>query len=419
MSKATVKANPLTAVILMGLAAGFLFVGYEFVRSTANTLFKGVYGKEKLPLVMALVPVGLFVMLYIYGRILSIFGARKALQITSGLSAISIFACFVGYEAGWEASTAFLFMLREGYIIIILEQYWSFMVSTLSDDDAKRFNGLFCGIASLGSIIGAYGVSWLSEPLGTSKMLIFGALAIFPATILADFSFTICGEPFKKSEEKDVAADHLGISLFKSRPLLILLFLLIMATQLVSTVLDLAFQNALQDSFPNNPDRQNAFSGSFFAWLNIAAALGQFLFAPLALKYLPYSWILLSIPFIHVLTGGFLWYSPTLFTAGLAFLVFKAIDYSIFRAAKEILYIPFSFDIRYRAKEIIDVFGYRFGKGGTSLAITLAQSGGIVFPNSFFGIFAIGGSFFWLLMCIPIILSIAEKSSMPAENQPA
>jgi len=43
----------------------------------------------------------------------------------------------------------------------------------------------------------------------------------------------------------------------------------------------------------------------------------------------------------------------------------KPIDYSLFRAAKKILYIPFSFDVRYRAKEVIDVFGYRFGKGAS------------------------------------------------------
>ena len=56
-------------------------------------------------------------------------------------------------------------------------------------------------------------------------------------------------------------------------------------------------------------------------------------------------------------------------SAGLAYMAFKVIDYSVFRAAKELLYIPLSFDRRYRAKELIDVFGYRFGKGGMSLLV--------------------------------------------------
>jgi ATP/ADP translocase len=40
--------------------------------------------------------------------------------------------------------------------------------------------------------------------------------------------------------------------------------------------------------------------------------------------------------------------------------------YSVFRAVKELLYVPLSFDARYRAKEIIDAFVYRASKGMTA-----------------------------------------------------
>ena len=63
--------------------------------------------------------------------------------------------------------------------------------------------------------------------------------------------------------------------------------------------------------------------------------------------------------------------SPGLLTASIAFLVFKSVDYSLFRAAKELLYVPLPFDARFRAKELIDVFGYRFGKGSSSLGVGL------------------------------------------------
>ena len=63
--------------------------------------------------------------------------------------------------------------------------------------------------------------------------------------------------------------------------------------------------------------------------------------------------------------------APSLQTGALAFLFFKAFDYSIFRAGKEIFYIPLSFDARYRAKQIIDSFGYRSAKSGSALIIAL------------------------------------------------
>ena len=47
----------------------------------------------------------------------------------------------------------------------------------------------------------------------------------------------------------------------------------------------------------------------------------------------------------------------------------KCFDYSIFRAAKEILYIPLTRDEKTQGKAIIDVLMYRVGKGASSLLI--------------------------------------------------
>ena len=89
--------------------------------------------------------------------------------------------------------------------------------------------------------------------------------------------------------------------------------------------------------------------------------------------------------------------TPSVATSGTAFLLFKAFDYSIFRAAKEILYIPLSFDARYRAKEFIDVFGYRFSKGAISLVVALGQRAGLVFESAY-GLLALTASSIWLAL---------------------
>ncbi len=54
------------------------------------------------------------------------------------------------------------------------------------------------------------------------------------------------------------------------------------------------------------------------------------------------------------------------YSVGAAYVCFKSIDYTLFRASKELLYIPLSFDVRFRSKEFIDVFGYRGSKGVAS-----------------------------------------------------
>jgi ATP/ADP translocase len=160
-------------------------------------------------------------------------------------------------------------------------------------------------------------------------------------------------------------------------PLLVFILLVIVATQVVSTALDLRFQGILQDAMPE-ADKQTAFSGGFFAALNGVAAFLQFIVTPILLRFVPLKALHIGLPVVHLATCAVLTASPSLATAGAAYMVFKGLDYSVFRAAKEILYIPLSFDARYRAKEVIDVLGYRFSKGGSALLVVLGQKAGVV-----------------------------------------
>ena len=47
----------------------------------------------------------------------------------------------------------------------------------------------------------------------------------------------------------------------------------------------------------------------------------------------------------------------------------KAFDYSLFRAAKEILYIPLSHAERTQGKAFVDMMAYRMAKGATSVML--------------------------------------------------
>lgn len=179
------------------------------------------------------------------------------------------------------------------------------------------------------------------------------------------------GEPAPRKEERP--GGTLGGRLLFRQPVLALLLAIILLTQAISGLTDLSFQGVLQDAIPN-ADAQTAFSGSFFMWLNVGAAGMQFVLTPLLLRVLPLRAIHIAIPLVHVATCVYLWRHATLLAAGTAYMAFKVLDYSLFRAAKELLYIPLSFDARYRAKELIDVLGYRLGKGGMSLVIVGLQN---------------------------------------------
>ena len=58
------------------------------------------------------------------------------------------------------------------------------------------------------------------------------------------------------------------------------------------------------------------------------------------------------------------------------------------------LYIPLSFDARYRAKQVIDSFGYRFAKGGSAGVITVIGFA-LAIPGAAYSITAMVMAILW------------------------
>jgi ATP/ADP translocase len=364
------KRTFFAAVAISG-AAGFLLCGYEFIRAASTSLFIDAYGSKNLPWVMAAIFPGVYLVIYIYGRLLSWFGANRALVMTSLLSAAVMVSAYALIVKGYPIATAIIYVFREAYIVLVIEQYWSFVNSTLNPKQARWINGPFCAVGSLGSITGGSLVNHFAESFGSETFLLLAAASLLPAAACSAVAYTLVGEPQPSESEKGGRQGHTGVRVLLRTRYLIFIFLLIMTTQVVSTVLDLRFNGLVEESIPNK-DVRTAFYGKFYGqWLGISAFVLQVIGAPILLRFLPLRLIHLSIPLIHFIACGVLTIAPSLRSGALAFLFFKAFDYSIFRAGKEIFYIPLSFDARYRAKQVIDSFGYRSAKSGSALIIAL------------------------------------------------
>jgi ATP:ADP antiporter, AAA family len=401
--------DPRYSIITLSGAAFFILAGYEFFRSTSAALFQAKFGVQNLPLAMALIPCFLIFALYFYNQLLSKVKPRHTLLYTSAISLLVLLVSLIGIYKEISLATWVYYIFREVYIVLIIEQYWSFVNSTLDELTARKWTGILTGCGSAGAILGGVLVHQLSIPLGTKAVSVIGIFFLFISIILADLSFRMAQEPLPTQKEVKMREDRwLGAHLLFTTPLLTFLFLLVMTTQMMSTVLGLNFQSQLQIGFPN-VDQQTAYSGSFYALLNGVSLVLQFVGAPLLLRFTSVTWIQLMIPVVHVGAALALVLSPSLFSSALAFMLFKSFDYSLFRVSKEMLYMPLSFDARYRAKELIDIFGYRMSKGVTSLGIMALQKVSF-FSNTFYGGLSLVASCFWFLLILPIARAAAMKT---------
>lgn len=386
----------------MALAAMFTLAGYEFIRSASTVLFKSAYGANNLPLVMAAMPVVVFGGVALYGWILSQLGPRRTLLVTSLGSAAVIVCCYLLLKTGSEPVTVVLFLFKEFYIVLLIEQYWSYINSSVQPQTAKRVNGPITGIAGIGGAVGGTLVGLSAESFGTEAMVALAAFALLPAALVSDLTYRFHGEP--EPPPKAESHGYLGLSLFRENPVLLCLIAIVLSTQVIAAVLDFKFQSLLSVEYAGQPDRETAFQGWFWGTLNTSVLALQFVIAPLLLTFIPLRLVHLLMPGIHICAITAAIIEPTVLTVGLAFFLFKAFDYSLFRAAKEVIYVPLGFDERYRAKEVIDVFGYRTGKGGSSVAIVVLQKAGVLM-NQYYLAIGFAMVLIWIALVFPLTRS--------------
>ena len=391
---------------MMAFAAMFTLAGYEFIRSASTVLFKNAYGAENLPLVMAVMPLVVLGGIAIYARILSALGPRKTLLVTTLGSGLLIFCCYLAVISGYQEITPVLFLLKEFYIVLLIEQYWSYINSNLDAEGAKKLNGPITGLAGLGGAAGGLLVGATATSWGTETMLLVAASTLLPAALISNVAYQQFGDP--ELPEQVAKQGHMGWGVIKQNKTLTYLLMIVLLSQLVAAVLDFKFQSLLSIEFAGQPDQETAFQGRFWGTLNSSVLLLQFVLIPLFMSLVSLRLVHILMPTIHLITITIAVIEPTIWTVGIALFLFKAFDYSLFRAAKEVLYVPLGFDARYRAKEFIDIFGYRTGKGGSSVGIVALQNLGVMMSAIYLPI-AFVATAIWFALIFPLTKHAEER----------
>ncbi len=384
----------LRPVLPLALAAFFLMLSYGMLRPLANSLYSQLLGAPNLFWAMGLGPLLVVLLLWPYGYGQTRLGPRLTLAVSTGLSALVLLAATALRSP--EASFL-LYIWKEAYIVLLLEQFWAFSNSSFSLGSGKRFYGLLLLSGGLGDLGGNLLVTALAQPLGSWNLATLAVLALGPffylmnrahwtheaaspdplascAARTSDGPLASCaaGNPASGSTNRSLRplSGHTGWRLLFSSPRLGLLALIIAAGQVVSATMDVSFHVHLQELLPDL-DRRSAHEAAFWASVN-GASMGLNLLAPLLLPLLSVRRLQLLIPLTHLVTLAAALLYPGVWTSALALGWFKAADYSLFRSSKELLYIPLDFDARYRTKLLIDMGVYRVSKGAAALLLALA-----------------------------------------------
>lgn len=363
-ARAGVRQELLLPVSCIILSMFFLVTSYGFIRPTAESLFIKTYGTRNIPYAMTAMALSLPLFIYLYGWTLSKLGAMKTLLCSLAVSTCVFLTCFIAIKAGNSSPVAVLYLFKDIYIAIIIEQYWSLINSVLTTGEAKVLNGIILGGYSLGNLVPSIVLYKYAEALGTRCFVLISACVLLPALYFSYKAYKMTGVPEPSGAEKDSGKGHLHLSLLLENHRLLTLAGIMLLSQATATTFNLKMLYTLQYSVPNM-DARTAYLGGFWTICTIATVCVQWFAVPVILKFAKSKHVYAGVPLVSAIMCLVLVFFPNLTIATGALLIYKILDYSLFRASKELLYIPMTYDARYRAKQIIDVFMVRLAKGST------------------------------------------------------
>mmetsp|Transcript_24427 Transcript_24427/g.57298 ORF Transcript_24427/g.57298 Transcript_24427/m.57298 type:complete len:530 (+) Transcript_24427:13-1602(+) len=386
------------AVVFMAIAMACHYLGYSFARPVTVALFTsastGYAGfAPAFPLAMAFVSPFSLLLLMLYGNILDTVGPAGALLQTTGWCAVvvmlSAFAIAVltqtkatlfGKIPAVKLISGPLFIFRESYVQLLTSQYWSFMASALTPSQSGRWFGPIAGLTSIASVIAGLLVSPIVDRLGLEGALMGTGIMLLVSLVWARKAFQIADKhgftpsDHKKHGDKKTSLfalfEKAGV-LFKRVPVLGALFVEILASQGLATLLNVCFVARLGSAIPDDTKRAG-WVGLFFALINVITMVLQFGILPFVMKVVEPRDAWRVIPLFSLASVGFQAFQkdPSLFIVSASLLVMKVSEYSARRMLDEMVFVPLDFESRYVGKEVIGVFGYRFGKSLMSLALS-------------------------------------------------
>lgn len=146
---------------------------YAIIRPVSNAIFMTAYGSGCFPWVwIALVPLN-FLAVELYNRFLPRLGCQRMFLIIAGLViGMNILGPFLLKK--WSFFPFLFYCWKEIYVLLMFQQLWSVIHSTIKFDRAKYLYGIFFAVGGLGGILGSVLPGFLAVQLGSENFLYMG-----------------------------------------------------------------------------------------------------------------------------------------------------------------------------------------------------------------------------------------------------
>ena len=345
--------------------AFMLMASYHIAMPTSTALFMQHYTSAMLPQAYLCAAVGAPLLALLVQRLNQRVSVLRAFVITAYLSCAILTALLLLYGLDVPGTAFALYIWRDLYVVLLVELFWTFANVAFAIRTASKLYGWFGAAGSIGGISTSMVVGMLAHRYGTlsTLWLTLPVLLVVPfgASRLAP-SITARARAPRRPE-----AMQGGLAVLRGSPYLLLMLGTVIIIQGVVTIVDFQFTAVVGNTYLDSADRTKIFA-DMHGYIGMGALLLQVITSHI-LRYVGVARIWVGIPVLLALHIGAFLAMPRFAAMAVLKLNSKVLDYSIFRAAKEILYIPLSYAEKTQGKAIIDMAAYRVAKGAAALLI--------------------------------------------------
>jgi ATP:ADP antiporter, AAA family len=343
-------------------------VGYAMVRTPIEAVFVEDWGRDAMPVAWIGIAIGAIAVVSLWDRAASRLSLPRMLFLLSAASGVGFALLLLAMEAGLPQASFLAYIFKDLYIVLLVEAFYAFANATYPLKTARWAYGLFGIMASLGGRVGNKAIEPLATSLGTERV----PWLVLPSLILICFfvgwiahGTDRAGREALSSPNKEKPGLLLALKTVRNSRYLLWLVFLIASVQLATNLIEYVYQGYLETHFVLTVERAGV-SGDVYAAID-DFTLAFNLAAGLVLRRLGVSLTLLIIPFLVGFSAGLTLVIPGFLAMAACKVANKSFDYSLFRVAKEALYLPLSYEEKTKGKAVVDVLTYRVAKGGASL----------------------------------------------------
>lgn len=365
--------GPELASLLLSFLYFFFVMSAWFVLRPIRDEIAAAAGVHKLPYLFLGTLGATLLFNPLFGALVVRFRVRTFIGLTYHFFVANLLVFYVLMRASGagQGSPLDLWMGRAFYVwtsvfnFFVISIFWSFMADAFTSDQAKRLFG-FIGVGgTLGSIAGSGFTAAMATSLGTRNLLLVSALLLEIAVVVVTrFPRHALAGPgpsanVREKDERIGGSAWGGLTRLLQSPYLLAIAAFLTLYILGSTVLYAEQTDLVGRFYPTREARTTVLAQLEFAAQSLTL-FTQFFLTGRITKWIGLAATLAIVPVVTVLGFGMLGLLPVFQTLAVLIVCRRAANFSLMNPAMETLFTVVSREDKYKTKNFIETFIYRF-----------------------------------------------------------